>query len=110
MQYTYIKKLSAGALLLFLLSAASPGLALEDQGIHNTQARPAPVPHPDTPLEDTEYTLQHWKLARKYQKAMRLELARQEYLLALATCRTDQSRDRLQRELQVVEMQIRTLR
>ena len=36
-------------------------------------------------LADTEVTTHNWKLARDYERQMRYELARQYYLLALAS-------------------------
>ncbi len=49
-------------------------------------------------------------LARKYAKHRRYELARQHYLLALASSNTTELRDSIQRDLQVIELKIRTLR
>ncbi len=60
--------------------------------------------------KDTELTVMHWKQARAYEAAMRLELARQEYLLALANARAPETVSRIQTELQSIDMQIRTLR
>ncbi len=50
------------------------------------------------------------KLAKKYAKERRYELARQHYLLALASSNTAELRDSIQRELQVIDLKIRTLR
>lgn len=99
---------TACCLSTLLLVQTVPALESRDldsdasQGVWRTSADA--VPH------DSEATARHWKQARAYQKGMRFELARQEYLLALATCRTDITRDRLQRELRIVDMQLRTLR
>ena len=95
-------------LLVFLLAGAIfalPALAGCSRKYH-----PDGTPLPDTEPRDSAATTSHWQKARAYQSNMRYELARQEYLLALATCRTDQTKNRLQRELQIVEMQLRTLR
>lgn len=66
--------------------------------------------HPDERPYDTADTTVHWDKARQYQRQQRFELARQHYLLALATCRTEETRDRLQRELQIIDLQLRTMR
>ncbi len=52
----------------------------------------------------------HWQIANKYKAERRYELSRQHYLMALAHSNTAALRDTLQKELQVVELLIRTLR
>jgi uncharacterized glyoxalase superfamily metalloenzyme YdcJ len=59
---------------------------------------------------DTKATMRHWKQARDYERQMRYELARQHYLLALASCRSTSAQTQLQRELESVDLQIRTMR
>ena len=59
---------------------------------------------------DTKATMQNWKLARDYERQMRYELARQHYLLALASCRSESVQAQLRRELESVDLQIRTMR
>ena len=59
---------------------------------------------------DTKATVQNWKLARDYERQMRYELARQHYLLALASCRSEPAQTQLRRELESVDLQIRTMR
>ncbi|MCL1984944.1 MAG: hypothetical protein FWG59_00650 [Betaproteobacteria bacterium] len=61
-------------------------------------------------LADTRATTHNWKLARDYERQMRYELARQHYLLALASCRSEPSQTQLRRELESVDLQIRTMR
>ena len=61
-------------------------------------------------ISDTQATRHHWTLARDYEKQMRYELARQHYLLALAACRTEASQAQLRRELESIDLQIRTMR
>jgi hypothetical protein len=61
-------------------------------------------------LADTKVTTHHWKLARDYERQMRYELARQHYLLALASCRSEPTQTQLRRELESVDLQIRTMR
>jgi len=61
-------------------------------------------------LADTDATMHHWKLARDYERQMRYELARQHYLLALVSCRSDPTQTQLRRELESVDLQIRTMR
>ncbi len=69
--------------------------------------------------DDTQYlggvavpkeTRRHWKLADEYRHYHRYELARKHLLLALTTSNSAELRDALQRELQIVDLQIRTLR
>ena len=61
-------------------------------------------------LADTKATVHHWKLARDYERQMRYELARQHYLLALASCRSESTQAQLRRELESIDLQIRTMR
>ena len=61
-------------------------------------------------LTDTKATQHHWKLARDYERQMRFELARQHYLLALASCRSEPTQAQLRRELESIDLQIRTMR
>ena len=61
-------------------------------------------------LADTRVTMHNWKLARDYERQMRYELARQHYLLALASCRSESTQTQLRRELESVDLQIRTMR
>jgi len=61
-------------------------------------------------LADTKVTARNWKLARDYERQMRYELARQHYLLALASCRSEPTQTQLRRELESVDLQIRTMR
>ncbi|MDR2695903.1 MAG: hypothetical protein LBC79_05940 [Deltaproteobacteria bacterium] len=61
-------------------------------------------------LADTKATMHNWKLARDYERQMRYELARQHYLLALASCRSEPTQTQLRRELEGVDLQIRTMR
>ena len=59
---------------------------------------------------DTRATMRNWKLARDYEQQMRYELARQHYLLALASSRSEPAQTQLRRELESVDLQIRTMR
>ena len=59
---------------------------------------------------DTQATIHNWKLARDYERQMRYELARQHYLLALASCRSEATQTQLRRELESIDLQIRTMR
>jgi hypothetical protein len=61
-------------------------------------------------LTDTKATARNWKLARDYERQMRYELARQHYLLALASCRSEPTQTQLRRELESIDLQIRTMR
>ncbi len=55
-------------------------------------------------------TARNLSFAKKYRLEGRYELARQHYLLALATTNTTNMRDIIQHELETIELQIRTLR
>ena len=61
-------------------------------------------------ISDTRATTHNWKLARDYERQMRYELARQYYLLALAACRSESAQAQLKRELESIDLQIRTMR
>lgn len=91
------------ALLLLLSVSAGTSLAMD--------AGPAPRrTQPDAIPADSAETTRLWNMARTYKTQMRYEMARQHYLLALATCRSDETVQRIQRELQIVELQLRSLR
>lgn len=101
------------ALACAVLLCSSPAVALSTWDTPDAAAKEQPAPkrvHPDVRPEDTAATTKHWNTARGYQREQRFELARQHYLLALATCRTEETRDRLQRELQIVDLQLRSMR
>lgn len=99
MRYIY----SAGLVLLIVLTASAHTVAMASE--------PAPrrTPPDAVPVDSAE-TTRLWNMARAYKAQMRLEMARQQYLLALATCRSEETVQRIQRELQIVELQIRSLR
>ncbi|MDR0465761.1 MAG: hypothetical protein LBH94_00210 [Deltaproteobacteria bacterium] len=61
-------------------------------------------------ITDTKATRHNWNLARDYELQMRYELARQHYLLALASCRSESTQAQLKRELESIDLQIRTMR
>lgn len=98
MRYIY---LTAFALLLAMQGYVAPCSA--------DTASPKTVP-PDTIPTDSAETTRHWNIARKYKTQMRFELAKQHLLLALSACRSDITMQRIQRELQIVELQIRSMR
>ncbi len=64
----------------------------------------------DKALGDSSIADAYWKKARTYRDEGRFELARQQYLLALSSCYTEEAKIRVQRELQSVELLIRTMR
>lgn len=99
MRYIYY----AGIVVALVISTSAVGFASE------AVTSPKKV-HPDTVPVDSAETARLWNKARKYKGQMRYEMARQHYLLALATCRSDETVQRIQRELQIVELQIRSLR
>ncbi len=85
------------------LTLVSPALALTVDEFDDKPTKKRNVPIPAE-------TIEHWNLASHYKFNRRYELARQHLLLALTTCNTTELRDELQRELQIVDLQIRTLR
>ena len=62
------------------------------------------------PPDETKATNKHWRMARDYEQQMRYELARQHYALALAACRSSDTQMQLRRELESIDLQIRTMR
>lgn len=112
MRYIYL----TGLALLMILQCPVNGYTLDGFGtdpatesISSDSTRPKKI-HPDKVPKDSAETARMWKMARHYKNQMRYELARQYYLLALSTCRSNVTVERIQRELQIVELQIRTLR
>lgn len=61
-------------------------------------------------MEADEYSLDHIEKAREYRTQGRYELARQEYLRALSICADQHTHAILQRELNGVELLLRTMR
>lgn len=61
-------------------------------------------------VQESEESIANWTLAREYQAEGRFELARQYYLLALASSRTPQTQMTLQRELDSVDRKIQAKR
>lgn len=57
-------------------------------------------------IRESEDSIANWSLARDYQAQGRYELARQHYLLALASSRTAQTQSTLQRELDSLDRKI----
>lgn len=91
--------------LLLFVGLGMTGNSVQAQSTQNM------VKHgPDDVPEDSVETKRHWNKARRYKEQMRLEMARQEFLLALATSRTEATIQHIQRELQIVELQIRSKR
>ena len=101
---------AAAVLSCALLSSPALALSTWDSPQADVQQAAPKRAHPDERPRDTVATTAHWDKARQYQQQQRFELARQHYLLALTTCRTEETRDRLQRELQIVDLQLRTMR
>lgn len=100
-------------LVLLLVTLCVPPASAESAVSAESAAPPArqvKKPRSDAVPRDSGETVRYWKMARKYKNQMRYELARQHYLLALASSRSDQTVQRIQRELQIVELQIRSLR
>lgn len=61
-------------------------------------------------VPESDEALHNWHQGRTYQAEGRYELAREHYLLSLAAARSDDVRDALAREVDVVDRQIKTLR
>lgn len=66
--------------------------------------------NPDRLLGDAPVAEAYWQKAHAYRNAGRFEMARQQYLLALSACHTEECKNRVQRELQTVDLLIRTMR
>ena len=97
---------------LTLPLAQAQGKDLWEEGTH-AQSSGGSAPggiYPDRAPTDSQQTTYHWKKARAYQQEQRYELARQHYLLSLSACRSEETRDQLQRDLQIIDLQLRTLR
>lgn len=61
-------------------------------------------------IPESGETLTNWSLAHEYQAQGRYELARQHFVLALASSRTTDSQATLQRELDALERMIQAMR
>lgn len=61
-------------------------------------------------VPDSDEAIQNWHRGRDYQAQGRYELAREHYLLAIASARTADVHDALARELATVDRQLRSLR
>ncbi len=92
MQYIH-KIIATSTLILLLLSGTT-------LGVHASERR-VPVPYE---------TQKHFDLAIEYKEDRRYELARQHFLLALAASNTSELRDKIQKYLDILNLQIRTLR
>ena len=65
---------------------------------------------PSSPSSTNSYSLAYLKEAREFRSAGRYELARQRYLQALSICNDDRTIHILKRELDGVELLLRTMR
>ncbi|MEG2005092.1 MAG: hypothetical protein RR014_03555 [Bilophila sp.] len=61
-------------------------------------------------IPESGETITNWSLARDYQAQGRYELARQHFLLALASSRTTDSQTTLQREMDALDRMIQAMR
>lgn len=61
-------------------------------------------------IPESGETLTNWSLAHEYQAQGRYELARQHFVLALASSRTPDSQTTLQHELDALERMIQAMR
>lgn len=59
---------------------------------------------------ESEVMISNWTLAREYQDQGRFELAKEHYLLALASARTQEVQQTLQREIHVVDRMLDAMR
>jgi hypothetical protein len=100
------KKRMSGWTLCFGVCALLCGFAFAQPGHASAAGANAAFDR----IADTKATTHNWKLARDYERQMRYELARQHYLLALASCRSESTQTQLRRELESVDLQIRTMR
>lgn len=98
----------AAGLLGYLLPCGVQAINLHDQPTGGGTS--SSFKNPDRALGDAPVAEVYWKKARTYRDEGRFELARQQYLLALSSCHTEEAKTRVQRELQSVELLIRTMR
>lgn len=63
-----------------------------------------------THIPDSSETIANWQLARNYHGQGRLELARQYYVLALASARSPEVQVALQREIDAADRMLQAMR
>ncbi len=109
--FTSIRQTLLYALLaVCALSFTAPAMAREGFGLDGTCATEEEYVPLKRQASISRETTFHYNQAMKYKQHARYELARESLLMALASSGSSQVRDRLQRELQIIDLQIRTLR
>lgn len=63
-----------------------------------------------THIPDSAETIANWQIARNYHGQGRLELARQYYVLALASARSPEVQAALQREIEAADRMLQAMR
>ena len=101
--------------LAVLLAVASPARAdslsaYGEQSEQNAVARQAAKDHADYLAKANKYSLQYLQEAREFRVDGRYELARQRYLQALSICADDATAQIIRRELEGVDLLLRTMR
>ena len=94
------KALSTASLLMLLLLGGLPGCSYVP---YFSSERAAVVPHDQT-------SLWNLKLGREYTAEGRYELAKEHYLMALASCSDSETRTIVDHELHAVDLMIQTQR
>ncbi|SDF07568.1 tetratricopeptide repeat protein [Desulfovibrio legallii] len=110
-----LRLLSAFCCLAVLLAATpavrADGLsAYGEQSEGDAAARKAAREHAAYLSDANEYSLKYMQEAREYRSLGRYELARQRYLQALSICADDATAQILRRELDGVDLLLRTMR
>ena len=100
----------------FALPLALPAAALGDgmssysNGQSDAQAKREAKERANYLSEENEHSLAYLGQARQFREQGRYELARQRYLQALSICADDQTLSIIKRELNGVELLLRTMR
>ena len=104
--------LSASFVLPLALAAAAhaDGMSSYSSGQSDTQAQRAAKDKANYLSEANEHSLAYLGQARQFREQGRYELARQRYLQALSICADEKTVEILKRELNGVELLLRTMR
>ena len=90
--------------------AHADGVSSYSSGQSDTQAQRAAKDKANYLSEANEHSLAYLGQARQFREQGRYELARQRYLQALSICADDQTLSIIKRELNGVELLLRTMR
>jgi len=103
-----------GGVILLFIAACFPATARADSlsynGQSDAQAKREAKDRANYLSEANEHSLAYLGQARQFREQGRYELARQRYLQALSICADDQTLEIIKRELNGVELLLRTMR